>query len=209
MKNRKNQLKMTLISTSKKSNVDFARSIRSAVRGAWKSEIDFFSFMDAVFGAVHRGYERAWREGAAICGITPQERTADEWSVLNREIMIAQGRIAPFADYVFSRQKVDGFLLRQVMGRAEVWSNSYNRIVTLARSTSCADRKFIWVLGPTRDHCTDCANYSGRIHRGSVWRSVGAHPQSRRLECGGWRCLCSLVPTDQPATPGRPPRPSG
>lgn len=200
---------MTLRSTTYKSETDFGRQIRGAVRGFWNGTIDYLGFVDIVLGAVHRGYEQAWREGSAVCGITPQERTMEESIVLDRQVLLAQSSVMGFADFVEAHRKVDGFLMRDSAYRASLWSNRYRAVVTLAQSTSCADRKFVWRLGPTSEHCSDCANYAGRVHRGSVWQSVGAIPQSRSLECHGFNCLCSLVPTNERATPGRPGRPHG
>jgi len=200
---------MTLHQTTNKSSSDFGRQIRGATRGLWNDSIDFFNFVDTVIGNVYRGYEQAWREGASSCGIGPEDRSSQEAQVLTREISIALERVLPFGDFVANHKKVDGFKLSVSLNRAELWSNRYLAIVNLARSTSCSDRKFEWQLGRTMEHCNDCATYAGRVHRGSVWASVGAIPQSRSLACHGYNCGCRLVPTDGRASPGRPPRPTG
>jgi hypothetical protein len=196
-------------STITKSSTDFGRRVRGLTRGLWADEIDFFGFVDSLISAIYRGYEQAWQEGSAECGITPADRSSNERMILQREIGIAVERVMPFADFIQAHRKVDGFLLRTNLYRANLWSNRYNAVANLARSTSCADRKFVWVLGPTREHCNDCLTYAGRVHRGSVWESVGARPQSRSLACHGYLCQCRLEPTDAPASPGRPPRPTG
>ena len=114
-----------------------------------------------------------------------------------------------FADQIEANSKANGGKLTPLLTRAKMWSNRYNAIVTIAQQVSCADKKFKWHLGPTEEHCGDCLTYAGRVHRGSVWASVGAAPQSRSLACGGWNCLCALSPTTDRASGGRPPRPSG
>ena len=199
---------MTLISTTK-SKSDFGRRIRGLVRGLWNDSIDFMSFVNALTSAVFRAYEQAWREGSATCGITSAERTMEESRVLDRELNLAYGSILGFADFVEAHKKVDGHLMRENMGRASIWTNRYDAIVTLAQSTSCSDRKFMWILGGAIDHCDDCLGYHGKVHRGSVWRSVGAIPQSTRLACHGYNCQCRLSRTGDRASPGRPKRPSG
>lgn len=200
---------MMLRSTSQKNRSLYGRAVRSQVRGLWSDSIDYLTFVYGLQSAIARGYERAWVEGSKTCGLLKTDRTAEEQSVLDRQIRIADSAIFKFADYISARKKVDGHLLRETGARTEIWAKRYDSVVTLARVTSCSDRKFVWELGATSEHCSDCGRYAGRVHRGSVWRSVGAHPQSRRLACRGFNCLCRLTMTDARATPGRPPRPSG
>ena len=187
----------------------FGLNIRYATRGLWSGEMDMLAFVDNMSSAIFKGYEQAWQEGAASCGITPADRTVEEQMRLDQSIALDQGYIMGFADYIMMNSKRFGGKLGTCLTRAKIWTNRYNAVVTLAKSIACADKKYIWMLGPTKVHCDDCLGYAGRVHRGSVWRSVGAQPQSRSLACGGFNCLCTLEPTDQPATPGRPRRPSG
>lgn len=200
---------MSLRSTTWKARPRFASSIRGAVYALWNDSIDFMTFIQTISSAVLRQYEQAWREGSAVCGITSAERTMDETRVLDREIQLALGAVVGFADFVEAHKKVDGHLLKVSAYRRDIWINRYDSIVTLAQATSCADQKFQWFLGGAIDHCDDCLGYHGRVHRGSVWRSVGAIPQSTRLACHGYNCQCRLEPTTARATPGRPRRPTG
>lgn len=192
-----------------KSAADFGRRVRGLARGVWAGEIDWLAFGDSMAWAIYRGYEQAWVEGAARCGIRPEERSDRERIVLQREIVEDNQRIRGFADYLQAHTKALGFKLSTVLSRAEIWTNRYTAIVTLAQVTACADRKMVWYLGRTEKHCTDCFTYEGHVYRASIWTKYGALPQSRRLECGGWRCDCRLVPTDAPVTPGHPHYPKG
>ena len=187
----------------------FAKSVRDNVRGLWGGHWDVIVFMSNMMELLDWGYEDAWTEGAATCGLLREDRTVEETSRIMQESRQDQGYILAFADYIVLNSKANGGKLGTCLTRAKIWTNRYNAVKTLAQSIACADRKFIWNLGPTKVHCDDCLSYAGRVHRGSVWRSVGAQPQSRSLACGGWNCLCVLQPTDAPATPGRPRRPSG
>jgi len=200
---------MKLISTSTKSSADFGRSIRAAVHGLWRGEIEFMDFIDTVITAVFRGYEQAWREGAAAVGITPAERSLEERIVLNQAIQDSLNNVQAFAEFVGGHMQANGYKLGDLDYRTNLWVNSYNRVVNLAMSTSRLDQKLEWMLGRTKVHCTDCGAYAGRVHRASVWRDVGAIPQSRSLECSGYNCQCRLVPTTRAASGGRPPRPRG
>ena len=189
----------------------FAMNVRSAVRGLWNGSFDFLGFTDAMTSAIFRGYEQAWQEGAAQCGIGPTERTQAEQQKLDQEIISDQSHISAFADFIAKNSKANGGKLGASLSRAELWANRYGFVVGVAQQMSCGDMKYQWRVGPT-DHCHDCATYDGRIYRGSTWAAVGAQPQSRNLACGGYRCQCSLVPVPSPsvrAWPGRPPRPTG
>jgi hypothetical protein len=189
---------------------DFGRSVRGLTTGLWRGDIDFATFRFSLESAISRHYENAWWEGAGRCGITRADgRNLEEQSAFDRERNIALGRIDGFADSILRRTRAEGYKLGPHLSRAAMWTNHYNRLIQIAATRACADRKFKWVLGPTREHCTDCARYAGRVYRASVWARYGARPQSRQLECGGWRCQCQLQPTDEPVTPGRPPSPTG
>jgi hypothetical protein len=52
-----------------------------------------------------------------------------------------------------------------------------------------------WIVGPT-EHCGDCLRLNGQVHSAEAWAASGWQPQSSALECGGFNCQCSLVPTD-------------
>ena len=194
-----------------KSAESFAKNIRVAVRGLWTGDFDFMAFVDNMTSAIFKGYEQAWQEGAAQCGMAVADRTAAEQQRLDREVNSDLGHVPGLADFIALNSKANGGKLGASLSRAELWANRYNFVVGIAQQVSCADMKYMWVVGPT-DHCRDCATYDGRIYRGSTWAAVGAQPQSRRLECGGYRCQCSLVPVTSPsvrAWPGRPPAPTG
>ena len=58
--------------------------------------------------------------------------------------------------------------------------------------------RYTWRLGATEQHCSDCLFFNGQTLTASEWRQLPA-PQSPDLECGGWLCDCSLVPTTEPS----------
>lgn len=192
-----------------KSEADFGRLIRGLATAVWNGSIDWMEFGDNMALVLYRGYLQAWKEGAARCGVTEAERSDHERVVLQRENVADNQRIRSFADYLQAHTKAQGFKLSTVLSRVEIWTNRYVAVATLAEVTACADKKMIWYLGRTEKHCTDCYTYNGKVYRASVWTQYGALPQSRALECGGWRCDCRLVPTTDRATPGRPHSPKG
>lgn len=58
--------------------------------------------------------------------------------------------------------------------------------------------RYKWQYGDT-EHCTDCLALNDVVLTASEWRRIGIRPQSPDLECGGWRCKCRFVPTDEPS----------
>lgn len=194
-----------------KSEATFAKGIRDAVRGLWLGSFDYMAFVDSMTSTIWRGYESAWVEGAAECGMSPSDRTTAEQRRLVQIVNQDLGHVPGLADFVTQNSKENEGKLGKSLARAEMWSNRYNYVVGVAQQMSCADQKYQWRVGPT-DHCHDCQTYDGRIYRGSTWAAVGAQPQSRNLACGGYRCQCRLVLVvgeSIRAWPGRPPRPTG
>ena len=96
--------------------------------------------------------------------------------------------------------------LESITARADIWNNLYREAYNLGVVLGAKDQKLTWRLGPT-EHCRSCLHYSGKVYRASLWMKYGAMPQSRELACGGYRCQCRLVPTNDPATPGVPATP--
>ena len=64
-----------------------------------------------------------------------------------------------------------------------------------------AEERFMFVNGPTSDHCVDCMRLDNQVHTGSEWEEhPELLPQSRDLACSGFRCLCKLEKTDEPVS---------
>lgn len=181
-------------------------NIRNAVRGLWSGNTDLFDFFEQMDAAIRLGYETAWREGAKTCNIGPNERTVEETQRL--EAMIVENRqyIFGYGEAIEAGSKANGGKLAPLMTRAELWINKYNEVKAVAQEMACADTKLMWVWSPEKEHCSDCRKLNGRVYRASVWAKYDIWPQSQALECRGFRCGCSFVPTDKPITPGRPPR---
>jgi hypothetical protein len=182
----------------------FGLGIRAAGRILWRGEGAIGEFIDTIDSAVRRGYERAWQEGAAACKVLPADRTLEERNTLDGFIMTAQLHYMGLADFLMDNSRANGGKWGSVLPRLAIWTNRYAEVRETAQQMSCGDTKTQWVLGPT-EHCRDCLRLSDRIYRNSIWAKYNIRPQMRSLACGGWRCQCRLVPTDEPVTPGRPP----
>lgn len=188
-----------------KSVASFGLSVRAAAKGYWSGQTDFFSFVNTLISAVLRGYEQAWREGAAVYGVQPEDRTAEEQQVLDGMINQAQSRVTAFADFVAQRTKALGGYWRDVLPRAELWTEQYEAVRARAQAMASQDQKEQWLLGATEKHCIDCAGVANRVYRGSVWNKYGWYPKSTALACHGFYCDCRREQTDLPITKGHPP----
>jgi len=187
----------------------YRKSLRDAVRGLWSGAIDYIQFTRAMRSAINRRLKQAWLEGAAACGISEEELTPAEWTAMDLAIVNELGFVERFADDIEMGSRANSGKVKPLLTRVEMWTNRYKDVVNRAKQMACADRKLLWRLGATIEHCRDCARYDGRIHRGSTWARYEIRPQSPKLACHGFNCACTLDPTDERALPGRPPAMTG
>lgn len=185
---------------------DYQGGIRSAVRGLWSGDLGWFDAVDSMVGEIERNFTRAWEEGMSSCGIRLDEMTLEESSRLRLEINNEIQYVYTFADAIINNSRANNGKLRTLYDRVDMWINRYNSVRDLAMTYACQDQKLMWVMGYTKEHCLDCLRLDGRVYRASLWRSADLYPRKHSLQCGGFRCACEFVSTNEPATPGFPPR---
>lgn len=191
-----------------KSIGDFGLSIRAAAKGMWSGQADYFFTVSTLISAVMRGYEQSWREGAAVCGITPADRTPEEQLELDGMINIAQSRVMAFADWIAPQTRALGGYWRDILPRCDIWTQRYNEVRNRAQILACKDQKFRWKIDPAKESCSTCLKLMGKVYRASVWQKYDIFPRDTRpghLECHGFNCGCEFELTIDPVTPGRPP----
>ena len=184
----------------------FKMNIRTSVRGLWAGHLIYAQAYDNMVRAIERGLEQAWNEGAAECGISPDERTGAEQLALDEAIRSNVGYVKRFLDHVEASSKANKGKLTPLFTRADLWITRYNEVQMRASAMACADQKFIWRLGPTKEHCSSCLKLNGKVKRGSQWTEAGIYPKHPDLECGGWKCECTRTKTDAPMSKGALPR---
>jgi len=193
------------------SGIDNYRSgIRAAFRGLWLDVLSYDQFFDTLTITITNGLTRAWNEGAADCGMTPEDRTAEEQKELMQAIYNEYSFIDRMATDIEAHNRAQGGKLEPLLARGDLWAMRYQDVANRARALACGDQKLEWVLGMTKKHCETCLRLAGVIKRASQWEATGLHPQmppNERLECGGWRCLCTFRVTKLKASPG--PMPHG
>lgn len=187
----------------------YRTGLRSIVRGLWSGAISLGQFSDEMRGIINRRLTQAWDEGAAECGIKPDEYTIDEQSALGNAIRSELGYVTEFGLAIQADSQANGGKLQPFFSRVETWANRYNDYKNRAKTMSCQDQKLVWILGATEQHCRTCPRLNGKVKRASFWQSSGIRPQSPpnpSIECGGWRCQCRLELTNEPISKGPLPR---
>lgn len=189
----------------------FRRHCRTNAYALWTGTWDYYAFMDAMIPEIENGYQAAWHEALAAHGMEPEDATEEEERYVADAQAQASSHLNDLAEWIeaHARDGNDPLLLAVIHGRIDLWVNDLQRLITWANTELAGNEKLQWVYGETEEHCRDCATYVGRVYRARAWARVGALPQSRELECGGWRCDCRLEPTTARANRGFPPKPSG
>ena len=202
---------------------EYGREIRNAMRGLWQRVLTPEDFYNSMSGNIRRNITRAWQRGAAEYGIKMDELSQDERAALQSAIIYEHQWITGFADAIVQaraaadvspaakRRKKDaipvipGFLF----ARSDIWIGRYEGVRSKARAMAAGDQKLKWDRGATKDACTSCLKLHGKIKRASWWLSSGILPRvhgAHYLICKGFRCLCQLIPTNDPMSRGRMPR---
>jgi hypothetical protein len=189
--------------TVDKSYNTYLTSIRGAIRALYREQLSLFEFVDNMVSIIERNLIIAWNNGAADCGIRPNEFSQAELLVRDRYISDQFRYILGLGQSVQADRNV--VRIGESLRRAEMWANRWRDIRALGSQTVCADIKMLWQWAPEKEHCVDCQAMNGRVYRNSTWNRYGIRPGSANLACFGGHCGCELVPTDLPITPGRPP----
>jgi len=186
----------------------YRRNLRAAVRGLWTGAISADQFVGVMKADIDRNLTRAWDAGAKECGVKPDEYTDAEHLALAQAILKEQTFVEQFGADIQAGSKANKGKLTPLFRRVELWANRYNDIKNQAKALICKDKKLEWVYGDTV-HCSTCLALHGKIKRASQWQASGIQPQNppnKNLECGGWKCQCTLRVTDKPVSKGPLPR---
>jgi len=187
----------------------YGRDIRGIIRALWNGSIDENDAFRLMYDTVRIGLTRAFHEGAAECDILPVELSGEEKMTLSMAISNEQGRILGLLDEVMAGSKENGGPWASFASRADMWVLRYKDLQNKAKLMTCKDKKLKWILGRTEKHCRSCLKLTDKVKRASYWEERRIRPQNppnSLLECGGWKCDCSLVPTDAPMSKGPLPR---
>ncbi len=178
----------------------FIRTLEGAVRDLYRMEIDEEIFITELADLIQQQLTRAWHEGMRENDLDPIEEMEPEWQeMLDTIILNEYDYVDQFAHDITQRSLETGGDQTQwddLLSRARLWANRYNDVVNQA-ILATKEQKLMWVFGDT-EHCSTCESLNGIVAWTHEWDEAGVRPQNPpngQLECGGWRCQCSLVPT--------------
>ena len=181
----------------------FLRTLSSMVRDLYRGDIEEGGFVDTMATLVQEQLTRAWHEGMRVNGLDPETEMEPEWEEQLQEIILNEyNYIDQFAADIVQTAK-DEKPWDALLARAELWANRYTDVVNRAVLVT-KEQKLKWVYGDTQ-HCDTCMALNGIVAWASEWELANVVPQSppnEALDCGGWKCQCSLEPTKERHTPG-------
>jgi len=195
-----------IVTEAMKTQSYYKRVLNRAVLQFYRGDVDAFSFIDTMIRLIDDQFRRAWNEGARAVGYDPEDMTQDDLFVLLERQEQEKEYILNFASGIESARLNDQSV-KPFQNRAAMWANRYNEIRDWAKSYFGGQARLEWVLGPT-EHCESCLALEGTVAPAYQWeeaRAAGIYPKSKRLQCGGYNCQCSLQATAKPLTPGNIP----
>ncbi len=174
----------------------YVDTIKGYVRDLYRGDIEEGDFITDMASLIEQQLTRAWHEGMRENDLDPEEDMEPEWqTMLDDFILNEYDYVDGFAaDIVAARD--EQLPWEPLLSRADIWANRYNDVVTAA-VVATGNQKLIWVFGDT-DHCGTCERLNGIVAWAEEWDEAGVVPQNPpngNLECGGWRCACTLIPT--------------
>lgn len=173
--------------------------ITGLVRGVYSGLVGgqfIDSMANLISGQLTQAYRQAYEDEGYTDFILPAYLSSSlETMILNQYGFVDQY----YRDIVDAR--VDGTPIDPLLQRATLWATrwneAYNEAIRLIAKENGGN--LVWVYGDT-DHCTTCLSLNGIVASAKDWDMLGVKPQNapnNNLECGGWRCQCSLQPTDK------------
>jgi hypothetical protein len=183
-----------LVVDSTKTVEYFTRVLSGMVRDLYRGDIEEGGFVDGLAQLVQDQLTRAWNEGMRENDLDPAEDMEPEWQVILDDIIANEYNYVDgfAADIVAARDEQTDWT--PLLLRAELWANRYNDVVNRA-ILATKEQKLLWVYGETEEHCDTCRELNGIVAWASEWEESGLKPGGDSLQCGGWRCQCSLIPT--------------
>jgi hypothetical protein len=173
----------------------YLRTIEGLVRDLYRGDIEEGDFVGTIADLIQAQLTRAWHEGMRENGLEPDEMEPEWQAILDDIILSEYDYVDNFAaDIVAAREEQLDWT--PLLSRAEIWANRYNDVVNQS-IIATGNQKLIWIFGDT-DHCSTCERLNGIVAWAEEWDEAGVVPQTPpndNLECGGWRCACTLIPT--------------
>jgi len=182
---------MDWIDAAIKTTSYYDRVMWKAVRDAYNGLLTAYEFEDIMLQQISFQFRRGWLAGLRELGasMTP-EMEAELQDAMVEELTYVQKLMNDITQAARDESGYDQF-----RDRVRMWAHRYDEMRNRALLFAGGNTLLTWEYGATEDHCDDCREYEGTTRAAIEWQKYKA-PQSRELECGGWRCDCRLVPLD-------------
>jgi hypothetical protein len=189
----------------------FLSTIQKLVKSVYQGNLDN-EFITIMYHLIDGQLRDAYQTALDDAGLSPDEVTETMKQQLDGMIAEQQQYVEGYYNDIVSA-RVDGKPIDSLLSHADIWANQWkatNNAATL-EVTKELGGKLEWVLGATEEHCNTgdhdrpgigCQNLSGMVLFAREWEQAGIAPQTKQTNCGGWRCDCSLVPTNKRRTYG-------
>jgi len=180
----------------------YRKNLINIVESLWNGYIGG-EFVDIMNNIIHGQLSDAYEKALIDAELSPEEATAEMREEVANAIRQEQQFVQPlFREIIIA--KSEGETIDQFLNRVQMWANRYNDVYNQAKLTiaKIMGKKLEWVMGEA-EHCSTCQTLSGKVAYAAEWERSGFQPQqppNGLLECGGWNCACSLVPTDKRKT---------
>ncbi len=192
--------------------VEFLKSIEQYDRQLWEYTLALFrggdsgAFIDKFTAATSNQLTRAFNEGARSVGVEPEDMTEEDLAYLKEIIDSEYEHILDLGTAIEASRELELSAFRQAFrSRIDLWVARYTDVINRAKTYFGGMTRLEWKLGETEQHCDTCAALNGIVAWAKEWEQAGVHPQSppnEILQCGGWKCDCSLNVTDKRRSPG-------
>jgi hypothetical protein len=174
------------------------------MRAFFTGEVDAFGFLDLMAAEIENQYWRAWREGAEIMDVYPEDFTPEDdaqvESMINDNIDYLDGVAGDIEAFIAEGGHTDQEFNDSFRHRAVLWARGYDRTVDQAKLHFGDKEKLEWVLGDSEESCQTCLGLSGIVAWAREWEEAGVLPGGSMLACGGWQCHCQLEQTNKRRT---------
>jgi len=181
----------------------FKNNIVRLVKSLFNGNIggEFVDLMkNLIRGQIIDAHVKAWQDEGGD-GAPPDYLKAAAESMIQDQHSFVE---AYYKDIVDAR--VDKTSIEPLLSRADLWANRYNEAYnnSVQLITEETGGRLIWQLGQREEHCDTCAALTGIVATAKEWATSGFKPQNAPnplLECGGWKCGCTLQPTKKRRSP--------
>lgn len=175
----------------------FVGNLEDALTGANDADFDRRRAGVVIRGLIATDGREAYKDGLAQGGVDVEALEGDDLDRYNRLVAEASGYVSNLTERIYDK----GLSEAQIHNSAEMWSNvTLQKFYVSGLESGDTNRMYIWKIGSTEEHCSDCRKFNNQVHRIKDWVRNGKLPGNSNLSCKGFNCKCGLYRTSKRAT---------